>query len=817
MKSKKYFLILILLLVAGGLFGLWRWGGEMLGSLRGPVRTADGKTDYAGYLNRKLDGMPSREQDAFLYEFAGGLQGPALLEVITQQRTVKPMWRARVTEILATRLGESAPEAGWTAIQEIVPYPDRAGRALFIGWGAKDFDGARRAAEAVQDKSRKNNLLGEIFKVKAATDPAAAANASIAEIYEKKDPALIDILEIWAETDREAAVNFALKNDRAGRLRGIFTNWLAENPQTALARLQAMDAKQRESAVGAILKNDYFMRFNPKEARELLDRFPSPDSDKQRQRYARFFWNQFFVAPQATLAEVLALQDPKLQAKSLDSLLSEIRDVDPQQVLDILKQWMPLAGEQEKKDVFSSNIWVLAQKDPMATLLFLQEMPKSERDRNNWMSNCFRNLPPESLEKGKAILAQMDISNKNLSLNLYIAFAENLYKHNPKNALAWLGDIPDKEMKNFAASGILAECAKKNLSQAMDLYKYMSEEQGLSVSAQTILFGQEDIANPEEVADWTFKNIKGYERGFLLQQLAEKVAKKDPMAAIALWDKMREGDAKDRMAESVAGAIVENAPESAMKLADSLNDPELAQKMRSKIFAEIAQSDFETGLGMLRDPEFAAMALEESKKDWRRESSILNALVMVDSARVLETIEAMPEGYRGPMLESYAASLANTDPLSAMELLIEHSENGKPANLERVFSSWTNYDAAGAIAWLDERTEGDNAYLPLYAQGMGEWLEQDPGNASAWLAAQPAGSTRDSMVVALVSTQSKSDPEAAFTWAKTIDDTDMRKNSVMNVFNQWSKRDPEAARQAVESSTIPPQWKSEILRQGGVQ
>lgn len=82
------------------------------------------------------------------------------------------------------------------------------------------------------------------------------------------------------------------------------------------------------------------------------------------------------------------------------------------------------------------------------------------------------------------------------------------------------------------------------------------------------------------------------------------------------------------------------------------------------------------------------------------------------------------------------------------------------------------------------------------------WTRRDPEAASAWLATQPDGPTREAAIEGLASgaVAAKSDPEAGMEWTAVLSDAGKRGQLLRANVVQWAQYDSEAARAWVQSS-----------------
>ena len=108
---------------------------------------------------------------------------------------------------------------------------------------------------------------------------------------------------------------------------------------------------------------------------------------------------------------------------------------------------------------------------------------------------------------------------------------------------------------------------------------------------------------------------------------------------------------------------------------------------------------------------------------------------------------------------------------------------------------------AGVLQLVDQSPEGPGR-AEAARSTLRKWGEADPEAASAWVAAQPDGPTRDAAIQGFghAAVASKKDPEAGLEWTAAMSDQAARKNWLgMNV-KQWAGYDAEAARAWVQSS-----------------
>ena len=111
-----------------------------------------------------------------------------------------------------------------------------------------------------------------------------------------------------------------------------------------------------------------------------------------------------------------------------------------------------------------------------------------------------------------------------------------------------------------------------------------------------------------------------------------------------------------------------------------------------------------------------------------------------------------------------------------------------------IMAGWNNKPLAGQLL----------EYLPDGNAGMmaGEWVEQDPMAASAWLAALPDSPKRDAAVAGFCRGLSPLDPQSAADWALTVRDAKLKASALQDAVGAWKQKDPEAVRSWLDEAGL---------------
>jgi hypothetical protein len=127
------------------------------------------------------------------------------------------------------------------------------------------------------------------------------------------------------------------------------------------------------------------------------------------------------------------------------------------------------------------------------------------------------------------------------------------------------------------------------------------------------------------------------------------------------------------------------------------------------------------------------------------------------------------------------AAAALTDPTARTEAL------------QGVIGGWAQADPAALTHFLAEQPAGGDRGSML-GQALQSWVRQDPAAAVAWMNDREASPDYDEGVAAVASVNVVK-PSQALTWAETISDPRLRSETVAEVLHGWAIEDLAAAKQ----------------------
>jgi hypothetical protein len=152
-----------------------------------------------------------------------------------------------------------------------------------------------------------------------------------------------------------------------------------------------------------------------------------------------------------------------------------------------------------------------------------------------------------------------------------------------------------------------------------------------------------------------------------------------------------------------------------------------------------------------------------------------------DRAAARQWMLSLPEGpARDVALSGVSDGLSMSDRQDGMDLKLSISDTGL-------------------------RTE----FLDAYAC---DWCSKDRAAATQWMQSLPAGPNKDLVAVGMSRALAANDPEAAMDMATGIADKGIRTKAQKKVVEQWSKKAPAAATQWINSSSLPQEVKTQLLK-----
>lgn len=252
-----------------------------------------------------------------------------------------------------------------------------------------------------------------------------------------------------------------------------------------------------------------------------------------------------------------------------------------------------------------------------------------------------------------------------------------------------------------------------------------------------------------------------------------KWAQDDPSGAMA-WIKANGAKFPDLVSEDAKRGLISGAAKNDPKLAFSLIG-ELGLKQSGQAVSSI------TGAAKTPEERTATLAaLRDYQKTLEGNDARNNAF----SSGIASLAQgAARDGFTAGSKWLENANLSGDELVQATQSLSYQIEGG---------------DTGKWIGWMGAKLpegKADNTIRDMVRR----WTESDYKAAGEWLAASPAGNTKNSSVRAYAETIARYEPAAAADWAMTLPEGKERDKTLRNIYQNWPKGD-DAAKEAFKQA-----------------
>jgi hypothetical protein len=454
------------------------------------------------------------------------------------------------------------------------------------------------------------------------------------------------------------------------------------------------------------------------------------------------------------------------------------------------------------------------------------------------------------------------------------ALIERWFQVDPTGAFASIEDLEKKLVispgKRWAGSGAfsaaLARSPRETLLDALPVNATWSRSDSSIPAAFTALA----VRDPAAARRYLERITDPESRKSAEIAIAEGIAKRDPLAAVALSHSLNSSvvfDAALAEAERIGPGMLRQVlvandrkfpiglsltelvlrhpdedwnafTDEALKLPGGLTDQtqrearRLTPEARVQTLARL--DEFPAAVrGSLACALVDAWALEEPRQatEWALAHAgtaatgtpvsdplawALTRWISTDESGILAWWSQLPaSAQRDQFGATIAAKLATDGKIDrALELFHPEQGNKWTGVAVAIASAQAKNDPAAAAAWLDSLPADlntGNAVAPLIQR----WVGRDAQAAARWVETQPAGERRDAALKAYSVAATELDPAAAGEWAAAIADPTARAQAAEAVFREMNRRDPPAARAFLRSlPETDKAWTERLLRAG---
>jgi hypothetical protein len=274
-----------------------------------------------------------------------------------------------------------------------------------------------------------------------------------------------------------------------------------------------------------------------------------------------------------------------------------------------------------------------------------------------------------------------------------------------------------------------------------------------------------------------------------LAALLESLAATDPLRALSLAQQENNLKLREALVHASLRGWGSTAPGDAVDWALAHSDDDARDSAIAAVFS-----------GAAARPESALQAAKKICADNPGEAtgygnSAIDALCDVGNfSTALELIASSADGVQKSIWTAEAYSRwAALQPDQAAQAATELTDpTARTEALHGVIGGWAQTDPAALTHFLAEQPAGGDRGSML-GQALQSWVRQDPKAAAAWIDDREASPDYDEGVAAVASVNFVK-PSQALTWAETISDPRLRSETVAEVLHGWALEDLTAAK-----------------------
>ena len=313
---------------------------------------------------------------------------------------------------------------------------------------------------------------------------------------------------------------------------------------------------------------------------------------------------------------------------------------------------------------------------------------------------------------------------------------------------------PKAEMKGLARF-VAQEWARKDYA---GLYEYSKTLDSRMLRERVAIPAVEAWAAADPAAAFEFFSSLPFEDGGIMIGIAsQELTKKDPNAALAALDKIKDGRVWDYAASNITETIARRDPKQALALLFDQDDPKAATPMAYALGSVLAETSVKDGIDVLNQIQNIGVA-----------NNFLHGMIHKLNKGDMSELMASAPAITNPTIRGFAAMSMGSDAAAA--------------------------NPAQAVNWLSVWGDDEKSRQLAYQGVAGGYAKSDPVAAQAWLNSLPAGVDRRYAIFGFAHEYARAQPEVAATWAMQISENDVRGRLLRSVLDTWASRDADAAR-----------------------
>ncbi len=510
----------------------------------------------------------AKELEKLIYEAASKLQGKT---------------RRFSLEILFARYAELDAQAALSLADDL--RIDSSLRASVYGvWATNDTDGALSALQSMANSAA--SIDAGLAMIDAMGGDSLAFETVAAWMPEGTNLNRFQAKSIaaLATTNGEAAfsqLQAMPKNAfRLDATNALARNWAQHDAQGALSAIGTIESYEERQA----FQNELFKAWakNDPDAVASFLIATRPSDNQEVNAFGHALRQLAIVQPNELLAIADSL-DPKLQMQAKRSALANIAKQDAQQAVAAFES-MPEAFKRNTRAI-SEMSRALGRSDPELAIQWALSLPDERKHRAGTILSALAKDDPD-----RALDMAFAVDNKRLRETLVSNVAANAIhsSDNPGQILERFAQEFSGRNDEYMQGQLFSAWAKRDLDSALD---WMSTYEGELGRYSLSRLASDIVERDPQAAIAASERIREKDRSKWISSVAQSYAASDPQAALAWIESLRGQEVYETAIGAASQALVENNVELALSTATELQNDNAAAKIASAAIKKISENN----------------------------------------------------------------------------------------------------------------------------------------------------------------------------------------------------------------------------------
>ncbi len=528
-----------------------------------------------------------------------------------------------------------------------------------------------------------------------------------------------------------------------------------------------------------------------------------------------------------------------------------IREGDDMPLPKTAIDYRSLGLEDKRVCAIDAILGAVTETDPeKAVKLALQF--QSEKPWQDGFYLVFRRWTRTDLAGATKALASLDKDHAGMAIQ---SIAQSLVWMDPKSALAWIEQLPDGRARRDARNEVIRDWVQQDPKAVIEYLQKDLPSGDRTALVQGAIDGW-SVIDPKGTAEWLRQQPRTTRNDMALEEAVIAWSGTDSKAAVAYIQKLPSAQQRNKFLGDVLSNWLKVDPDGAEKW---FNSQPHDRGLASSFEYWLAQHDPARAVGQIeslpagfekdealgyaintwsdQDPDAAwAWALKLPDSDLKTSTlcSVLASMAFHEAFKAMARLDSLPSGVmKDRCTASLAGMMVDVDSNLAIKLYDRLPTATRQNDLAGMAFNWGEFDAKSAVLYGSAQLTG-GARSSYLTTGLGEWFQQDPNAASAWLQqlprnpdnldvvrhsfecwfsndekaatefllSLPAGKDRADMINDHVYAVVQTNPVKGLEWIKQLSASDAPHDREIQFFRLWLSENEVTAKEALANSDL---------------